>query len=563
MINTNDQNSIWLGADESQVAMGPTIAMRGVGLPADVAAILQRAFAAEFTLVDSMTAELLGPGADQPAYQWWSRSRLCSEVVRGGRAELMDEEDPFLVLGIPLATKTGDPCVAMATFVARRVGPEEDLARAAEALGMCSPEIAAWATRQTPWTADSLRRISALVLEQLAANDRIEQLLDEAGTLSCHIAATYEEISLLHRLTQNLKLSKSDEDLGRLALEWMEDVLPAKGLAIQLMPTADPDESLGRKGRREPILLMQGICPIDDSRQFTQLVEHLDLRHNPNGQPVVINRGVTQRDDWPYPQVRQMMIVPLAEGENLFGWVAAFDHVTDGEFGTGEASLLNSIAVILGIHDGNILLYEQQAELMRGIIRALTAAIDAKDQYTCGHSDRVARIAVRLAQELGCDATMLNTIYLAGLLHDIGKIGITDSVLRKPGKLSDEEYQHIKSHPEIGHRILHDLKKLDNVLPVILHHHEAWNGAGYPLHLLSEQIPLAARIVAVADSYDAMGSDRPYRKGMSDDKIDEIFRQETGRQWDPEVVAAFFRAREDLRQIVFCERTAAKADPQP
>ena len=89
----------------------------------------------------------------------------------------------------------------------------------------------------------------------------------------------------------------------------------------------------------------------------------------------------------------------------------------------------------------------------------MTAAIDAKDQYTCGHSDRVARIAVRLAQELGCDAPTLNTIYLAGLLHDIGKIGIADSVLRKPGKLSDEEYRHIKTHPEIGHRILHDLQE--------------------------------------------------------------------------------------------------------
>ena len=543
--------------------MAPAVTLRHAVLSADVAAILDRAFGVQFTLVDGVTAEVLGLDADQPAYPWWSRSRLCSEVARCGRARVLDDQDPFVVLAIPLDTKTGEPCVAIATFVARPVAPGEDLAAAAEVLGMSMPEVSAWAARQKPWPAESLRRMSDLVLDQLAANYRIEQLVDEAGTLSCHIAATYEEISLLHRLTQNLKISKSDEDLGRLALEWMEAVLPAKGLAIQLMPTADSDEALGRKGRREPLLLVQGCCPIENSRQFTRLVEHLDLAHQPNGQPVVINRGVTEREDWPCPQVRQMMIVPLAEGENLFGWVAAFDHVTDGEFGTSEASLLNSVAVILGIHDGNILLYEQQAELMRGIIRALTAAIDAKDQYTCGHSDRVARIAVRLAQELGCDAAAINTIYLAGLLHDIGKIGIADIVLQKPGKLSDEEYQHIKSHPEIGHRILHDLKKLDNVLPVILHHHEAWNGAGYPLQLKSEQIPLAARIVAVADSYDAMGSDRPYRKGMSDDKIDEIFRSETGRQWDPEVVAAFFRARDDLRQIVTCERTANKAEPQP
>jgi HD-GYP domain-containing protein (c-di-GMP phosphodiesterase class II) len=139
---------------------------------------------------------------------------------------------------------------------------------------------------------------------------------------------------------------------------------------------------------------------------------------------------------------------------------------------------------------------------------------------------------------------------LSGLLHDIGKIGINDAVLRKPGKLSESEYEHIKQHVEIGHRILVDLKKLDDVLPVVLHHHESWDGQGYPRQLASEGIPQQARIVAVADAYDAMGSDRPYRKGLPDDKIDEIFHEGAGKQWDPVVVAAFFRARDDLREIV-------------
>jgi putative nucleotidyltransferase with HDIG domain len=194
-------------------------------------------------------------------------------------------------------------------------------------------------------------------------------------------------------------------------------------------------------------------------------------------------------------------------------------------------------------------LYRQQSELLAGIVRALTSAIDAKDPYTCGHSDRVARIAVRLAEELGGDAKMLDSIYLAGLLHDIGKIGIDDSVLRKPGRLSDEEYAHIKRHVEIGHRILRDLHKLEDVLPVVLHHHESWDGDGYPNRLSFHEIPLAARIVAVADSYDAMSSDRPYRAGMPEEKIDAIFRAGAGKQWDPEVVAAFFRARDDIRAI--------------
>ena len=137
-------------------------------------------------------------------------------------------------------------------------------------------------------------------------------------------------------------------------------------------------------------------------------------------------------------------------------------------------------------------------------MRALTSAIDAKDPYTCGHSDRVARIAVRLAKELGCDAEMLHTLYMAGLLHDIGKIGIDDAVLRKPGKLTEAEFEHIKQHPELGYRILADIKQLADVLPAVLHHHEQWDGKGYPFKLAGDQIPLIARIVAVADAYDAM-----------------------------------------------------------
>jgi len=156
---------------------------------------------------------------------------------------------------------------------------------------------------------------------------------------------------------------------------------------------------------------------------------------------------------------------------------------------------------------------------------------------------------VRLARELGCPPETLKVIYLSGLLHDIGKIGVDDRILRKPDKLTAEEFEHIKTHTVIGHRILIDLKQLGQVLPVVLHHHEAWDGSGYPHQLVGEQIPLLARIVAVADSFDAMASDRPYRKGMPDEKLDSIIRSGAGQQWDARVVEAFFSARDDLRAI--------------
>jgi putative nucleotidyltransferase with HDIG domain len=248
--------------------------------------------------------------------------------------------------------------------------------------------------------------------------------------------------------------------------------------------------------------------------------------------------------------------VPIREGNRLFGWIVALNHTGTGditnseaEFGTVEACLMSSVATILGIHCGNIALYHEQSEFFSSVVRALTSAIDAKDPYTCGHSDRVARLSVCLARQLGCDKDDLNTIYLSGLLHDIGKIGISDAVLRKPGPLTPEEFEHIKQHPELGCRILDGVKQLDKVMPIVRHHHEAWNGMGYPAHFKEDQTPFLARIVAVADSIDAMSSDRPYRKGMDDEKLDSILRDGAGKQWDPRIVEAAFQVRDDLRLI--------------
>ncbi|MBU4270850.1 MAG: HD-GYP domain-containing protein [Planctomycetes bacterium] len=478
-------------------------------------------------------------------------------------------------------------------FLTRPVAEDEDFSGPARRLGMEPGELREWSRRQKPWSAETLKQITGLVLDNAQAEMRLRALQEEAEKLSVNLASTYEEISLLYRLTQNLSLSKSDKELGRIALEWLGEVVPAAGLAIQLTPSPGDGKSTVRFGGGEPAFLVSGDCPIDEA-EFSKLIDHLVVRqvgfdrlgatgsasacldatpakpvapNKPTYQfplggpleaggphrPIVVNRPIAERPDWPCPRVRQLIAVALTEGENTFGWMAALNHVDDAEFGTVEANLLSSVAAILGIHGGNIELYRQQSELLERIIHSLSSAIDAKDPYTRGHSDRVARVAVRLAEEMGCDAEMLKTIYLAGLLHDVGKIGVEDCILRKAGKLSDEEYEHIKQHAEIGHRILHDLSKLENVLPVVLHHHEAWDGEGYPQRLDAERIPPAARIVAVADAFDAMSSDRPYRKGMSDERVDEILRAGAGRQWDPAVIDAFFRSSDDLRRL--CRQT--------
>ena len=515
-------------------------------LPAEMR-LLPGIFGMEFNIVDAETGEVLHAAPDQPARDWGVWGELCREVARRGRPRFIAEEGPLATLAVPMAGKDRISQVAVATFVTRPGCPDEAAAAATRLLGMDPARAAEWAARQTPWAPEALERVAGLATDHYVARRQLEELQREAESLSVHLSSTFEEISLLHRIAQNLKISESNEDLAKLALQWMQVVLSAEGVAAQFVPLNGADKSPGPPAEAEPTLLSFGRCPIDNG-QFTRLVEHVGLAAG--NRPVVINPPRTAEPAWPWPEVRQVIVVPMAEGSNLFGWLAAFNHVHGAEFGTVEASLLNSVSAILGIHSGNIELYRQQSELLTGIVRALTSAIDAKDPYTCGHSDRVARVAVRLAQELGCDARTLNTIYLSGLLHDIGKIGINDNVLRKPDRLTAAEYEHIKTHVQIGHRILIDLKKLDDVLPVVLHHHESWDGGGYPRRLPADQIPLSARIVAVADAFDAMGSDRPYRKGMPDERIDEIFRQGAGKQWDPEVVAAFFRAREDIREVV-------------
>jgi HD-GYP domain-containing protein (c-di-GMP phosphodiesterase class II) len=186
---------------------------------------------------------------------------------------------------------------------------------------------------------------------------------------------------------------------------------------------------------------------------------------------------------------------------------------------------------------------------MLGFVRSFVSTLDAKDPYTRGHSERVALIARRLGKEMGLPEDELRTIHLSGLLHDIGKIGVDDRILRKAGALTDEEFEQIKKHPTIGYNILSGLKNLRPVLPGVRNHHENYDGSGYPDGLAGEEIPLLARVLAVADGYDAMGSDRPYRKGLPVERIDAVFHRGNGEQWDPVVLDAYFRCRDDVRLL--------------
>ena len=182
-------------------------------------------------------------------------------------------------------------------------------------------------------------------------------------------------------------------------------------------------------------------------------------------------------------------------------------------------------------------LMHDDLDTSESILFSLAQALEAKDFYTRGHSERVADLAIEIARRIGVPESDLENLRRGALIHDIGKIGVKESILLKPGRLTDEELAHIRTHAARGFEICEPLKSLEPCLPIIRSHHERIDGQGYPDGLKGDEIPLAARIAAVADSFDAMTTDRPYRKGMTVQEACAIFENEIGSgQWDPSCV---------------------------
>jgi len=211
---------------------------------------------------------------------------------------------------------------------------------------------------------------------------------------------------------------------------------------------------------------------------------------------------------------------------------------------------VSQMRIIQDINQKLELANEQLRDAYYGTIESLRLAVDAKDSYTKNHSDRVSYYSVLIGKQLGLNAEDLETLKQGALFHDVGKIGIPDAILQKPGKLTNEEYDDIKNHPSIGAKILAPAKIFNDLVPMVLHHHERFDGRGYPVGLAGEDIPLMARIVCVADSFDAMTSDRSYRPRF--DTITALGELENckGTQFDPVCVDAFLIAlRQNKEQV--------------
>ena len=235
--------------------------------------------------------------------------------------------------------------------------------------------------------------------------------------------------------------------------------------------------------------------------------------------------------------LRHTVFVPMVSKEKLVGGIDLFLGDARGRLTVNEQKLLYALASQAAVFLVNAGLEREVRSMFLNIIVSMAGAVDAKDAYTHGHSMRVARTSLIVAQERGLPREEQEPLLLSAILHDVGKIAIPDDVLKKPGKLDRAEFEIMKGHTLAGAKMLQHIPALANVIPGILHHHEAWGGGGYPHGLAGESIPLQGRIIHIGDAFDAMTTDRVYRKKLGvEDAIAEI-RDQSGRQFDPELVS--------------------------
>ena len=239
-------------------------------------------------------------------------------------------------------------------------------------------------------------------------------------------------------------------------------------------------------------------------------------------------------------KLRSLVTVPLVQKDKIIGVLSIY-NIKVGKYTPEDVKLLAMFASQAAIAIENAKLFEQAESGYLNTIRTLSNIIDAKDSQTFGHSERVMEHCMDIAQELKLSDHEKDVLKYAGLLHDIGKIGIDVGILRKPSKLTKDEWKVMAMHPVVGSGIVEQIGFLDDLAPIILHHHERYDGKGYPSKLKKNNIPLAARILAVVDAYESMVSDRPYRKALSAKKIRQELLECAGTQFDPYIVKIFLK----------------------
>jgi hypothetical protein len=405
----------------------------------------------------------------------------------------------------------------------------------------------------------ALGRLAAAARGEWQKSMIVSELESENDCFAAQLASDLEELSFLRSMVDRLSDVPADGELQGMTAR----TLPVLNETVRAECMAYVRAETDREPTTSGVAYRLGGDNEVTNETLTAIANRFG--YQASQAPLVRNWSgddATTAHEEPLPGVRSIAIAPLTSGKRLLGWIVAVNRsksvfaapetpwqLASDEFGSGEATLLATTASVLAMHAANLEMLREKEQIMVSVVRSLVSAIEAKDPYTCGHSERVALFARRIASEMEYSDDASERLYLAALLHDVGKIGVSDAVLKKDGKLTEEEYREISKHPDEGWAILCDLEQLRYVLPGVLHHHERWDGRGYPDKLAGEAIPLDGRVLAVADAFDAMTSDRPYRKGMPFDKAEFILRDGAGVQWDPACIEAFLACVDDLRRI--------------
>jgi len=388
-----------------------------------------------------------------------------------------------------------------------------------------------------------------LLAEKFQAETKAEEQIEMVGT---ELAQTYEELVLLHRLSTNMKVTEADSNFLQMACDSLTEIVSVEGIAVLLEKAMDDE-------RHWVIAAGSGLIDIDEQ---AAAILHSRLTDDINsGKEALLDSEVDSsfRYDWP-SRINNIIAVPLfgkdkAEshfaGKNktcnsIMGFMVAINRIGKQDFDSTDVKLFNSVAGGCAVFIENGRLFKDLKELFIGSLKALTSSIDAKDTYTHGHSERVAFISRWIAEHLSerelLEEEQIHKVYLAGLLHDIGKIGIEEAVLRKNGKLTEQEFGRIKKHPSIGAGILREIQQMRDIVPGVLCHHERVDGRGYPNGLIGDKIPLTGKIVGLADSFDAMTSKRTYRNAMTVEQALEEIERGLGTQFDEKLGRIFLES---------------------
>ena len=348
-----------------------------------------------------------------------------------------------------------------------------------------------------------------------------------------------ERLALLSQLGQILNSTLDHKEIRRRAMEAATQLMKAEVGSLLLVDEGKRqlyfEVALG--DREEDIKMI----PLNFGEGIAGWVAQ-------NGKPLIVNspnkdprffKGVDERTEF---KTRNIICVPVKVKEKIVGVLEAINRQERGGFNKEDLSLFISLADQVAIALDNSRLYQELEEMFFQTTDSLADAIEKRDPYTGGHTQRVTRYSLAIAKYLQLKPLERKWLKITAVLHDIGKVGIEDRILRKPERLSPEEFEMIKRHCNIGVEIVEHIRQLRESIPGVKFHHEQPDGKGYPNGLKGEEIPVLAKIVAVADTFDAMTTDRPYRKAIEKEAAINELKRCSGTQFDEKVVEAFIQA---------------------